>query len=90
MFEVDVEYLLAHGCSERFTCDLPAKASMQRRHLTNTVSSLASTQHPYNMSGALGLGGYSSSEDEDETVAPISKSNQVTSRPRQLRAQKVG
>ncbi|KAI4739909.1 hypothetical protein E4T50_09652 [Aureobasidium sp. EXF-12298] len=29
------------------------------------------------MSGALGLGGYSSSEDEDETVAPISKSNQA-------------
>ncbi|KAI4724743.1 hypothetical protein E4T49_07493 [Aureobasidium sp. EXF-10728] len=29
------------------------------------------------MSGALGLGGYSSSEDEDETVAPVSRSNQA-------------
>ncbi|KAI4717157.1 hypothetical protein E4T48_06626 [Aureobasidium sp. EXF-10727] len=29
------------------------------------------------MSGALGLGGYSSSEDEDDTVAPVSRSNQA-------------
>lgn len=29
------------------------------------------------MSGALGLGGYSSSDDEDESIAPVSKPNQV-------------
>lgn len=29
------------------------------------------------MSGALGLGGYSSSEDEDDNIAPVSKPNQV-------------
>jgi len=76
--------------SDSHVTDLPAKASMQRRHLTNTVPSLPCNPHLYTkMSGALGLGGYSSSEDEDETVAPISKSNQVTSRPRHLRAQKT-
>jgi hypothetical protein len=41
------------------------------------------------MSGALGLGGYSSSEDEDETIVPVSKSNQVTLRLKTcVRAQK--
>jgi hypothetical protein len=62
-----------------FTCDCPpAKASIQRRHFDQTPSvSSSSSQHPHTMSSALGLGGYSSSEDEDETVAPISKSNQV-------------
>ncbi|THX83968.1 hypothetical protein D6C90_05850 [Aureobasidium pullulans] len=29
------------------------------------------------MSGALGLGGYSSSDDEDESIAPVSKPNQA-------------
>jgi len=37
----------------------------------------SSTRHQDNMSGALGLGGYSSSDDEDESIAPVSKPNQV-------------
>jgi len=75
--------------SDSHVTDLPAKASIQRRHLPNTVSSHPCNPHLYiMMSGALGLGGYSSSEDEDETVAPISKANQVTPRPEHLRAQK--
>jgi hypothetical protein len=67
-----------------------AKASMQRRHFEQTlsVSPSSSAQHPHTMSSALGLGGYSSSEDEDETVAPISKSNQVTIASLETPAQK--
>jgi len=60
---------------------MPAKASMPARIvILQTPSAFSSPAHDIGttMSGALGLGGYSSSEDEDETIAPISKSNQVT------------